>query len=151
MLCVHSKYLVTLRLVPTCSDQKNAHYNVNITSTRNSEPKRTHHRYRRLNYFCIIVFYTCFFLKYGNQGNFLKKILNKIIDSSHPLGRKVLGYLEVLDIGTVSDLTEMSEGDLNRRIDDLIHREWIASLEKLSNWSHRFIRLICLSSPGRTN
>ena len=31
MLCLHSKYLVKLRLVPTCNDQKNAHSNVNIT------------------------------------------------------------------------------------------------------------------------
>ena len=69
---------------------------------------------------------------YGNQSDFLKKTSNKIIDSSHPLGRKVLGYLEVLNISTVSDLTEMSEGDLYRRIDDLIHREWIVKLNERS-------------------
>ena len=43
MLCLDSKYLATLRLVLTCNDQKNAHSNVNITSSWISEPKRTHH------------------------------------------------------------------------------------------------------------
>ena len=43
MFRLHSKYLVTSRLVPTCNDQKNAHSNVNITSSQYSESKRTHH------------------------------------------------------------------------------------------------------------
>ena len=50
MLYLNSKYLVMLRLVPTFHDQKNAHSNVNITSSRNSEPKKTHHKLLSTSY-----------------------------------------------------------------------------------------------------
>ena len=42
---LHSKHLVTLQLIPTCNYQKIAHSNVNITSFRNSKPKRTYQYY----------------------------------------------------------------------------------------------------------
>ena len=72
---------------------------------------------------------------YTSENKLLNDILNAVIGRRHPYGRKVLQYLNIINIDQVSDLRERSEGDIARSVDSWVLNEWKEELNSKSTLS----------------
>ena len=67
-----------------------------------------------------------------SQSEILNNILAVVMDNGHPFGKIVNKYTDLLNIEQIDSLKEISDGDINRKVDSLVTEDWKNELNQKS-------------------
>ena len=69
---------------------------------------------------------------FKSENELLEKILIKVIENKHPYGKRILRYMEMVNVSQIIELRSMSEREVSKRVDEWVHGEWRSEINEKS-------------------